>query len=96
MMGRPYVTFPVASTMMTVKLRVILTMPPAERRKYAAHCRTNLNIYNNIHKIAIFFKVTVTHLTVLQLQSKHIYQDQPKSMKMHGAKSLTQLTVTVI
>lgn len=30
MMGRPYVTFPVASTMITVKLRVILTMPPAE------------------------------------------------------------------
>lgn len=29
-MGKPYVTFPVASTMMTVRLRVILTMPPEE------------------------------------------------------------------
>ncbi|TNN43760.1 hypothetical protein EYF80_046031 [Liparis tanakae] len=31
MMGRPYVTFPVASMMMTVKLRVILTMPPVKQ-----------------------------------------------------------------
>lgn len=39
MMGKPNVMFPVASMMMTVKLMVILTMPPTNN-----HYHTEINV----------------------------------------------------